>query len=251
MTGGVPVDQSWPRPLPPIRGGEDVSEVLIIDAQLNDGQLIAANEVIHIPERGYLPRLLLSPESTPDDYEPVGGGVAFAYIGHGGTPLERRTMQGIRIDALGDGRFRWIYPVRGEKLLIILLLPDQHTADDYQPFPVGAKAFRGRVAIYWRFSFKDDPAEIVWHVTPSGGDLRADVERVNAGSARLSRERDQFRTVLTQFLDTMQRQSLVMHVGELTLGDHYDISGQVGAAGRGAATRDSVFIHPPGQPEQN
>jgi hypothetical protein len=117
----------------------------------------------------------------PAGYFPVGGGVVYVRD----TP-EYTTVGPIAgtVRQIGPDRYevRDVGPPGG--VMVVLLLPPGDTLADPAPRPVAAKAFRGRLAAYWRLrGDADDQASVRWTLARLETELREAVRALNAVAA--------------------------------------------------------------------
>ena len=122
--------------------------LVIFDSQFEDDKLKGDLYYVEVPIGSRL-RVRWDTERQPENFRPVGGGVAYVFetselqdplISHDSIP-----------DDLGGLRYRW---TEGLKLgipwvMFILILPSGHTLVAAEPVPARAKIFKDRLALYW------------------------------------------------------------------------------------------------------
>ena len=122
--------------------------LVIFDSRFEDNKLKGHLHYVEVPIGNRL-RVRWDTEGEPENFRPVGGGVAYVFktrklkdplISHDSIP-----------DDLGDLRYRW---TEGLKLgipwvMFVLILPSGHTLVAAEPVPARAKIFDDRLALYW------------------------------------------------------------------------------------------------------
>jgi hypothetical protein len=189
--------------------------------------------------------------ACPENYIPVGGGVAFAWVPPG---FSRRQYRA-RIDKAGQG-FEWIDRPLGLGLMLVLTLPSEWaylfpSADELGPRPFRFKSTEdGRLALYYWLSSEDGRAVVSWRMEHVVG---LDAEEAAASlndEARLApgptaypahvdspdgpgnRPSDEPRS--NPDPPEWHRDRAIVVVGELRMGDTYNINAKnVGGVGPG------------------
>jgi len=75
--------------------------------------------------------------------------------------------------------------------MLVLVLPESHTVRDWQPNLIEAKAFNGRIAVFWLLypSASTSGVEAIWGIQRFEHRLDIEVERLNRAFA-LARKRE-------------------------------------------------------------
>lgn len=177
-------DHSLKHVLPPIRGGEEVSHIIVLDARMEHEDLVCKEQNILVPkppsDAKNLYRLLFSPTSAPSGYVPIGGGVAYAY--QGATvqePFPGYSEVDHVMNPHGNSWYSENLPIADDDgLEVIMIVPNGYTLTGFVPLPKGAKAFNDRLAVHWHLRKGDQPL-VKWKVTPLTGDVQSEVIRIN------------------------------------------------------------------------
>ncbi|MEI7730998.1 MAG: toll/interleukin-1 receptor domain-containing protein [Verrucomicrobiota bacterium] len=127
---------------------EHPPELVIFDSRFADGKLKGDLYYIEVPIGERL-RVAWEPEQQPENFQPVGGGVAYVFqaehvsrlhVAHDAVP-----------DDLGKLRYRWSEGLNHgiPWIMFVLILPTSYTIRDPSLVPARAKLFHGRLALYW------------------------------------------------------------------------------------------------------
>jgi hypothetical protein len=129
---------------------EFVPSVVIFDARFDGDSLRGTLEYLETPNPDQRLRVRWSVESQPKDYRPFGGGVAYIYEKFGEIGVVP-ISEDAKPTHLGGARYQWTEGLQPGRpwVMFILILPQNHTLVDPQPFPVGTKIFKERLALYW------------------------------------------------------------------------------------------------------
>jgi TIR domain len=127
--------------------------------------------------------------ATPSNYQPVLGGVAFAY-----TPSVKNTSEFPDIPPTRRGdRYFWRDWAAADGLMFAMILPAGQSIRNTQPPAVEAKRFEDRIALFWLLcpakGGDHESVEIEWAFCPLHGELDEEVEALNRRIS-LSRKRN-------------------------------------------------------------
>ena len=127
---------------------EHPPELVIFDSRFADGKLKGDLHYIEVPVGERL-RVAWEPEQQPENFQPVGGGVAYVFQAEHVSRLH--VSHDAAPDDLGNLRYRWseglTYGIPW--VMFVLILPTGYTIGDAAPVPARAKLFHERLALYW------------------------------------------------------------------------------------------------------
>jgi hypothetical protein len=113
---------------------------------------------------------------APEGALSVGGGVAYVFDKD---QLKHRTQQSADVQR-HNGECLWRDTALGDGLMFILVLPPGYTIKDPEPMLREAKAFDGRVAVYWKPEEQHGASVLFrWQLVESDQDLDAAVNLIN------------------------------------------------------------------------
>ena len=123
-------------------------QLVVFDARFAGEILKGDLHYIEVPP-GNLLRVRWDSEDEPENFQPVGGGVA--YVSKTDDlqvlPVSRDSIP----DDLGELRYRWSEGLNSgiPWMMFALILPHGHTLAAAEPRPARAKIFQDRLALYW------------------------------------------------------------------------------------------------------
>jgi len=164
---------------------EYVPYIVIFDAKLVNGALKGSVQYVEPDVQhdgsGNTLRVRWNVESQPQDFMPVGEGVAFVDT----KDTEVRLMpisEDASPDVLGNSRYRWREGLQlgVPKLMFILILPQGYTLTNPNPSPTGVKSFQERLALYWILrGDAEESTEAIWTIEELDGNLGSEIVGIN------------------------------------------------------------------------
>src|SRR5207244_11889006 len=98
-----------------------------------------------------------------------------------------RTAAGAEAEVPGraDHRDRWEACTERDAPMLVLSRPDGRTARDAAPSPIAAKAFKGRIALYWSLRPRENGhVTVTWRAEKLTEAAAADATRINLAATQ-------------------------------------------------------------------
>jgi hypothetical protein len=160
---------------------ENAPSLVILDTRIENGDLRGSCEYIEPRTPGTRLRVRWAVESQPQDFAPVGGGVAYIYS-KGAEFESLPVVQDAIPTALGQDRYRWTEGLNAgiPWVMFILILPGGYTLSHASPEPAGTRVFRDRLALYWVLRGDDlNRTQVSWTLTALRTDVRTEQIHIN------------------------------------------------------------------------
>jgi hypothetical protein len=194
--------------------------IVILDTRLEETGLRANLQYVESADYEKALRVRWSVNNQPKDFRPIGNGVAFVYEKTGDI-IEVAGSDDVEPSSLGDNRYRWTEGMHFATLMLILILPHNHTIIDPRPQPIGAKIFDARLAVYWTPKRgESDRATIDWSISELKIPIEQDLIRVNreyilGEASEIERETIQvrLRRALVEHFNTEELRTLCHNLG--------------------------------------
>jgi TIR domain len=157
---------------------EHAPALVIFDSRFEDDKLKGELLYVEVPPGKRL-RVRFADEREPENFQPVGGGVAYVFKTDGLDELQPSRQPPVD---LGGLRYRFI---EGLNLgipwvMFVLILPHGHTLEAAEPLPERAKTFKDRLALYWILKGDDlGRTEVECTLRPFEGSAEAMLEELN------------------------------------------------------------------------
>lgn len=122
-------------------------QLVLFDARF-EGEILKGDlHYVEVPIGDRL-RVRWDAEHEPENFEPVGGGVAYVSKTD---DLKTLSSRDSIPDDLGGCRYRWSEGLNSgiPWVMFVLILPKGHTLTTAEPKPARAKIFKDRLALYW------------------------------------------------------------------------------------------------------
>jgi hypothetical protein len=127
---------------------EHPPKLVIFDSRFKEGKLKGDLYYVEVPI-GVRLRVRWDCERAPENFQPVGDGVAYVFKTDQLVvlPVSRDSIP----DDLGGLRYRWSEGLNFgiPWMMFVLILPSGHTLAGAEPRSARAKVFKGRLALYW------------------------------------------------------------------------------------------------------
>jgi hypothetical protein len=152
---------------------ETPGNLVYVDARFDGNQLMGRGERLTSEQFMTVSWYAVEP---PAGSHTLGDGVAYIY---NAGKLTVDDIPAVRLPAAG-GRYYWRDTAKGDGLMFVLLLPQDHTLVDPDPLPREAKSHNGRIAVYWKPEGMFN-AEVVmrWRLARLNESVDRAVERLN------------------------------------------------------------------------
>jgi hypothetical protein len=122
---------------------ETPGNLVYVDAQFDGSQLMGRGERLTSEQFMTVSWYAVEP---PAGSHTLGDGVAYIY---NADKLTVDDIPAVSLPAAG-GRYYWRDTAKGDGLMFVLLLPQDHTLVEPDPLPREAKLHNGRIAVYWK-----------------------------------------------------------------------------------------------------
>jgi len=165
---------------------EAPGNLLVVDMQIEGNEFISLADSVDYPAQntgavessgGWLD-VYWNGTPTSDAFIPLGRGVVYVRVPPHGYEINTQTK--VTFDSLGNYKFAYRHPARGEGFMFVLLLPEGFTLARGEPSARSAKVFHGRLAVYWKPDAKyDRDVKIQWQLARLQGIIVQERDRIN------------------------------------------------------------------------
>jgi TIR domain-containing protein len=165
---------------------EEPNGLVALSLELEDGNLTCRGVRVFPKSNQLKVSWYTAVSSPPDGYQPILDGVVFAY--------SDSIRQISKVDRfcptrVGD-HWDWRDQAAPQGLMIVLVLPPNHTLAAWDPPPIEAKKFITRVAAFWLLYPQTNPSvSVSWSLSSTTGSIDTTVENLNRGFS-LARKRE-------------------------------------------------------------